>query len=92
MKIAVKLTLLMFLFFLATPTIVSAIEKSVDTSMIFNLAEEELSHKVVNANVEVHEYHFVDLSSFLSQKILSDEFNFHSSVALSIVIPPPDLS
>lgn len=90
MKIAVKLTLLMFILFLSTPTIVSAIEKSCDTSIFFNVTEEELSHNVVNAKLEVHEYIFVDLSAFLSRKILSEVFLRHDSISLSIVIPPPD--
>lgn len=92
MKIAVQLTLLMFTLFLSTPTIVSAIEKSSDTSIFFNVAEEELSHKVVTTKLEVHEYEFVDLSGFLSKRIASQEFLLHKNVFISIVIPPPDMA
>ncbi|MFT5754406.1 MAG: hypothetical protein ACI9FW_000394 [Flavobacterium sp.] len=41
MKFLSKIVLLIFIFFLATPTIVSAIDESVDTSYFFNMGEEE---------------------------------------------------
>ena len=47
MKVLSTLVLLIFVLFLATPTIVSAIDKTVDTSYFFNLSEEE-SHSSFN--------------------------------------------
>ncbi|CAM3702695.1 hypothetical protein FLGE108171_11160 [Flavobacterium gelidilacus] len=41
MQFLSKIVLLIFILFLATPTIVSAIDESVDTSYFFNLGEEE---------------------------------------------------
>ncbi len=90
MKIAVRITLLMFMLFLSTPTIVSAIEKSCDTSIFFSMTEEELAHKVVKTDLKVDEYQFVDLSGYLSKQILSENLSKHDNVCASIVIPPPD--
>ena len=47
MKWFSQIVLLVFVLFLATPTIVSAIDKSVDTSYFFNMSEEE-SHSSLN--------------------------------------------
>ena len=41
MEFLSKLVLIVFIMFLATPTIVSAIDNSVDTSYFFNMSEEE---------------------------------------------------
>lgn len=90
MKAAVKLTLFMFLFFLSTPTIVSAIEKSCDTSVFFSMAEEELSHKEVKAELKINEYHFVDLSGRGSKRILSENLSKHDNICAVIFIPPPE--
>lgn len=44
MKILVRIVLVVFVLFLATPTIVSAIKKDADISNFFNMSEEEQSH------------------------------------------------
>lgn len=41
MKVLCKAVLIIFILFLATPTIVSAINKDIDTSYFFNMSEEE---------------------------------------------------
>lgn len=41
MEFLSKLVLVFFILFLATPTIVTAIDDSVDTSFFFNMSEEE---------------------------------------------------
>ncbi len=90
MKIAVKLTLFLFLVFLSTPTIVSVIEKSCDTSVFFSMSEEELSHKEVKA-----ELHSEIISPFLialceMSPILDGQSLIHDTVSFKIVIPPPE--
>lgn len=90
MKSAARLVLLMFVFFIATPTIVSLIEKNTDTSYIYSMSEEELSHKEVKAEVREHHYHFVDLSGRTSGLILFENLSRHDNIASTIFIPPPE--
>lgn len=47
MKLMSKIVLFIFVVFLATPTLVAAIDDSVDTSYFFNMSEEE-SHSSIN--------------------------------------------
>jgi len=90
MKFAARLVLLMFMLFIATPTIVSVIEKSTDTSIFFSMSEEELSHKEIKADFKEHTYHFVDLSGQTSGLILFENLSKHDNVAATIFIPPPE--
>ncbi|HEX8270684.1 MAG TPA: hypothetical protein VF581_12390 [Flavobacterium sp.] len=81
----------MFLFFLSTPTIVGMIEKSCDTSVFFNMTEEELSHKDLKAQIKIdHSYELIDLSSTTSSLILSENLSKHDNVCSAIFIPPPE--
>jgi len=91
MRFAANIVLLMFMFFIATPTIVSVIEKSTDTSCFFNMTEEELSHKEIKADFTFHhEYYFNDLSGNTSGLILSENLSKHDNVSTTIFIPPPE--
>jgi hypothetical protein len=45
MKSVTKIVLVIFILFLATPTIVFVIDKDIDTSYFFNTSEEEESHR-----------------------------------------------
>ena len=47
MKLITKIVLFIFILFLATPTLICAINKNVDTSYFFNINEEE-SHASFN--------------------------------------------
>lgn len=47
MKLLTKIVLFIFLLFLVTPSIVSAIDENIDTSYFFNMSEEE-THSSVN--------------------------------------------
>ncbi|HEX8561493.1 MAG TPA: hypothetical protein VF676_00810 [Flavobacterium sp.] len=80
----------MFMIFLSTPTIVSLIEKSCDTSVFYSMTEEELTHKEIKAELRIHEYHFVDLSGRTSSLILSENLSRHDNVCAAIFIPPPE--
>jgi len=91
MKFATSAVLLMFLFFIAMPTIVSVIEKNTDTSFCFSMTEEELSHKEVKANFTAgHEYRVVNLSGNTSSLILYENLSKHDKVSKTIFIPPPE--
>jgi hypothetical protein len=90
MKFATRLVLLMFVLFISTPTIVSVIKKTVDTSYFYSMSEEELAHKEIKADFKEHSYHFVDLSGQTSGLILFENLSKHDNVASTIFIPPPE--
>lgn len=91
MKWIAQLFLIVFVAFLATPTIVSLIEKSTDTSYFYNTAEEEQPHKEVKADLNYDfVYHFVVFSQSTSSLILSENLSKHDKIAASIFIPPPE--
>lgn len=91
MKIAVKLLLFVFLTFLATPTIVSLIQKSCDTSCFYSMSEEEHSHKEIKAEFKFDtDFEFVNLSGFTPTRIASENDSKHDNVAATIFIPPPE--
>ncbi len=92
MKSAASLILMMFVFFLSTPTIVGMIEKGTDTSYFFSMTEEELSHKEVVAELKLQGYEFVNLSGNSSALILSENLSRHDNVCASIFIPPPEMA
>ncbi|RZJ28176.1 MAG: hypothetical protein EOO48_10380 [Flavobacterium sp.] len=69
------------------------IKKSSDTSLSFNMTEEELSHKEIKANFNFdHDIEFINLSGNTSSLILSENLSKHGNVFTSIFIPPPDLA
>lgn len=86
-----SIVLVMFVFFLSTPTIVSLIEKSTDTSLFYSMTEEELSHKEVKAELRCDHHVFINLSGNSSGLILSENLSRHDNVFSSIFIPPPEL-
>ncbi|MFT3793241.1 hypothetical protein [Flavobacterium sp.] len=90
MKFAAKIVLLLFVVFLATPTVVSVIKKSCDTSYFFSMSEEE-HHKEVKAEYRFHhDITFVNLSGNTSGLILSENLSKHDNVSATIFIPPPE--
>ncbi len=92
MRTAASFILLMFVFFLSTPTIVGMIEKSTDTSIFYSMTEEELSHKEVKAELRIDTYEFVNLSNNASGIIRFENLSRHDNVCGSIFIPPPELA
>lgn len=94
MKLTARIFLLLFIAFLATPPIVTMIEKSCDTSVFFTLSEEEHTQK----EVKVYAYHDEALVGFLrgsygkSSLILSENLSKHDKITPSIFSPPPDLA
>ncbi|AWA30409.1 hypothetical protein HYN48_10080 [Flavobacterium magnum] len=93
MKFAVKIMIVVFLTFLATPTIVSLIRKSSDTSMFYNMSEEELAHKEVKelkAELRILQYDFFNFQKCTSRIIISENQLRHDNVMRSIFSPPPN--
>jgi hypothetical protein len=93
MKIMAQLLLFVFMTFLFTPTIISVIEKSTDTSLFYSFAEEEKSHTEVKA---VFNNDFatnpVIFSKINSSLIHSENLSKHDKCASKIFIPPPELA
>jgi len=91
MKLTVNILLFIFISFLSTPTIVSMIEKSCDTSYFFSMSEEELTHKEIKAEFrlgnELSIGYFQNKSSSL---ILSENLSKHDNISSAIFIPPPE--
>ena len=92
MKLIAQILLFVFITFLLTPTIVSAIEKSTDTSITYSFFEEEQSHKQIKAIFHFDvAYEIIHVSELTSSLILSENLSKHDIIASTIFIPPPDL-
>lgn len=92
MKLIAQILLFVFITFLLTPTIVSAIEKSTDTSITYSFFEEEQSHKQIKAIFHFDvAYEIIHVSELTSSLILSENLSKHDVIASTIFIPPPDL-
>lgn len=92
MKIVVKIILFVFFIFLSTPTIVSLIEKNMDISIFYSIAELDEINKDVKSEFKFDTFSF----SFFnlpkkSSLILSENLSNHDNVSCAIFIPPPDL-
>lgn len=91
MKLISKILILIFITFLLTPSIVSVINKSKDTSVFYNLTEEELTKKEVkNYIFNSFNHEILILSKLTSKIILSENLSKHETISATIFIPPPD--
>jgi ABC-type uncharacterized transport system permease subunit len=91
MKFAVKFLLIVFVVFLSTPTIVSVIKKTTNTSFFYSMSEEELKHKEIKSDFHFEEALTISFpSSITSGLILSENLSRHDNVASAIFIPPPE--
>lgn len=85
-----SLILLLFAFFLATPTLVSVIEQKSDTSAFFSMTEEEITHKHLEGDYSFQEpYVLIPISTENKGPILLPQSLLHDPVSSNIVIPPP---
>lgn len=93
MKILVNIVLIMFLSFLAAPTVVSLIDNDdADMSMVYSLTEEELQKEIkeVKAYAE-YEYQPVFFQTAKqSSEIKSENLQRHGNVFEEIFSPPPE--
>lgn len=78
--------------FLSTPTIVSVIQKNVDTTIFYNFSEEEKGHKEIKAvfNIDFSGSHII-FSNLNSGLIHSENLSKHDKITSQIFIPPPEL-
>ena len=91
MRAVTYLILILFVSFLATPTVVSVINKSCDTSYFYSMAEEELSHKAVKEfKMHFKKENSFKLAKLSSSLIISENQLKHDSVTPSIFSPPPN--
>lgn len=96
MKTTITLLLVLFVTFLATPTIVSLIEKKSDVSSFYSFSEEEISNKdlkEIKADFKhVFDYPIIALKINTNTAIISENVSRHDNVTPSIFSPPPELS
>ena len=93
MKFTALSILFLFVTFLITPTIVSVLEKNADTSIFYNLSEEEHSHKVFKEFCEIQTSNeMLNFQPFYSSLIISENLSKHDKVSCNIFIPPPNLA
>ncbi len=91
MRLIARILVFIFITFLTTPTLVSAIKRSSDTSISYSFSEEEQMHKQIKAICHFDmAYEIIDLSELPSGLILSDNLSKHDIISSSIFIPPPD--
>lgn len=92
MKTVVRLILVIFVFFLSTPTIVSLIEKNCDTSVFYSMSEEEqVHHKEVKAEVKNDFCYLIpSMPENATTLIHSENLSKHDNISASIFIPPPE--
>lgn len=87
-----SLVLLLFALFLATPTLVSVIEKKSDTSVFFSMTEEEITHKHLEGDYIYQEpFVLIPISTENKGPILMPQSLLHDPVSSNIVIPPPEV-
>lgn len=94
MKNAVKLVLLIFITFLSTPTVVSLIENTCDTSVFYSMTEEELVHKEikeVKAELRTLNLDLTILDTEKTSIIISMNGVKHDNVTPAIFSPPPNV-
>ena len=91
MKIISKIFLIIFIAFLATPTIVTVIEKSADISVFYTVSEDENAHKEIKTFFYLDNFSDTILPAELSSSaILSENLSKHGNITSSIFIPPPN--
>jgi len=94
MKFFSGLVLVMFVTFLSTPTIVTLIKKSTDTSIVYSFYEEEIHKEVKEVKAEIKQqfdYPFLDLKIKKNTTIISENLSRHDNVTSEIFSPPPEL-
>ena len=91
MKLVAQILLFVFITFLVTPTVISIIEKSADTSVFYSFSEEEKAHKEIKAIFDFdHPNTPLNLSQLNSSLIHSENLSRHDKITSKIFILPPD--
>ena len=95
MKLLAKLLVVVFIAFLATPTVIMVIKKSSNTSIAYSFSEEEFHKEVkeVKAEVKQHfDYPFLDLKITKDTTIISENLSRHDNISSEILSPPPEFA
>ena len=91
MKFTTYLLLILFVSFLTTPTIISVVNKSCDTSNFYSMVEEELSHKALKEfKIQLTTENAFRLATLSSSLIISENQLKHDNVTPAIFSPPPN--
>lgn len=94
MKIFASLVLFLFVTFISLPTIVGYLNKNADMSIIYNMSEEEESHKIVKfkeAFKNLKEDFTFEFIFHSSKKISSENHIQKDDVLEEIFSPPPEV-
>lgn len=94
MKITASLVLVLFVTFISLPTIVGYLNKSADMSIIYNMSEEEESHKnfkVKEAIKNLKEELTFEFIIHSSKKICFENHIQYDDVLEEIFSPPPEV-
>lgn len=96
MKLIAQILLFIFFAFLSTPAIITAIEKSSDTTVFFNCSEEEHAHKEIKELKQavyppVFDHQFGSPLCVESKLILSENIVWLDNLSPTIFAPPPNL-
>lgn len=93
-KCLTKLILMVFILFLATPTIVGMVDQKLDTSYFYNSTEEEnhSSYDVIKiCCVQTFNYDFFIPSLQLKKTFLLKDDKIDTLFSSLIFLPPPEL-
>ena len=93
MKLLTGFILVIFVSFLATPTVVTLIKKGTDVSMFYSFSEEEIHKdiKEVKSLKTCFDYPFTETELRSDSKIISENLSRHDNIAEEIFSPPPEL-
>ncbi len=93
MKFLSGFILLLFISFLATPTVVTLIKKGIDVSVFYNFSEEEIHKDIKEAKTlkNCFDYPFAETELQTDSKIIYENLSRHDNVAEEIFSPPPEL-
>ncbi|MCU0349598.1 MAG: hypothetical protein MUF43_02030 [Flavobacterium sp.] len=95
MKFVINLMLLLFISFLAAPTVVGLVNKEVDVSCYFNVSEEEEASTSSTPEIKMLPNEFTLLISNIPFLSNSSSFFFHelmrfNNLSHKIFSPPPN--
>lgn len=91
MRTTSYLLILLFISFLITPTIVTVIKKTSDTSQFYSFAEEELTHKAVVAFKQQDILNSIlNFSTLVSALFFGKEDLQRDTISYAIFSPPPN--
>lgn len=92
MKALVSIVVLLFVSFLAAPTIVSLLDDDTDTTVVYGFSEEEVQKELKEVKVGcvyIYEDAFIPVIK-KSSDIPTENLQRHESVCGDIFIPPPE--